>query len=910
MKKLFALCLCVGMVIVAAAQQTSRTVLLENVWYYTHFPWCKSDAQAFDRAEKAVWREASVPGTVQMDMFRDGHLPDLFYGQNFYRAVWLENEDFLYRTTFERPRMVAGERLWIEFEGLDCFATVWINGRQVAKTHNMFKIYAFDVTDMVTPGENRLLVRLAAPMKELFKVVPLAAENMKKLSCAFLVKERLVTRKVQMNYGWDNVPRIITSGIYRPVKLRVASSARIDNVWFRTALAPDHSKATATVAVELSGNTPFDGEVEAVLSRGGKRFTATQRVKVGSVMTTATLKIDVTHPELWWPAGLGEHPLYDLQVNVKRDGKITDSYKERVGIREIKVITDPVEKRSVTYRIGNPDKDKPEVMDGGFVGAWSKIPLPKPEVVDVTPLKFYVNGRYVFIKGFNMQPLDVFESRLTPQRFQRTVTAAVAVGANMLRIWGGGNVESPWFYDACDEQGIMVWQDFFYASGQYPNNPEFLEEIEGETINVTKRLRNRASLAAWCGDNESDMVNHDRGAGQFANKISHEVQKRVMAIHDPDRYWHPSSPSGGGYPRSPWGGDKRNWGAASPENDYMYIRSDEGRFISEGGAPSIEQLSVVNKFIPREWQWPVGGTDYYRMHWGDVPTMRRDFVQDITGKIAKHFGQWRDLEEFIYLSQVFQAHGIPRMAQHFRSRTGECGGVLLWKWADTWPSICYSVIDYEEFLKPGWYTLRRAFAPTTLMIDNQADKLTVKYLNDGVAQKGRKVMCKLAKFDGSTVKQWHATVDFAANSAGVALDPKLNRMDIQSGEYYIKIWIEGDASITPYYYIPSDMVNVKIKPCTVTTKITRRSPSTVDVTFTAAEYTPYVVIWANDPFIKLSDNAFFLEKGESRTITFSVAEGELWGDFTYRWWGAPKNETFMISSKLLKPVGMNPTTYP
>lgn len=894
----------------ANGQKISGTTEISTGWEYTHFPYCETDEEALRIGKTSLWRKAVVPGTVQMDMRRDGMLPDLYFGQNFYSAVWLENEDFLYRTTFAKPDVEPNARIWLDFKGLDNFATIWLNSTQVAKTHNMFKTYSYDVTDMLKEGENTLLIRLAAPMKEVYKVMPNAAANMQQLSGAFFVKERLVTRKVQMNYGWDNVPRIITSGIYRPVILRVCQSARIDNVWFRTTLAEDHSNAAVSVQVELVGDHPFDGEVETILSLGDKSFSARSDVEMKKAEQPATslLKFDVPNPELWWPAGLGEQPLYNLTVNLLKEGKITDSYTERVGIREVKVVTGPAEKRMVNYRIGNPDRKKPEVMDGGFVGAWSKVPLEKPEEVEVTPLKFYVNGRYVFMKGFNFQPLDVFESNLTKGKYDRSIRAAKEMGCNMLRVWGGGNVENDWFYDACDENGILVWQDFFYASGQYPNDAEFLAETEDEIINIVKRLRNRTCLAAWCGDNESDMVNHDRGKGQYSNKISHEVQKKVMAIYDPERYWHPSSPSGGGYPRSPWGGDKRNWGAASPADDYAYIRGDEGRFISEGGASSIAQLSSVRKYMPWNFEWPIN-SDYYFMHWGDVPTMRRDFLKAVSSEISQHFGVAKNLPDFIYLSQIFQAHGIPRMAQHFRSRMDECGGVLLWKWADTWPSICYSVIDYEEFKKPGWYTLKRAFAPTTLMVDNQAERLTVKYINDGPKKNGNEVVCRLAKYDGTVVREWRETIAFQSNSAGMAIDPNLSRKDLMSGEYYIKIWVDNDPAVEPYYYIPTDMIAVKTNLTDVTVSVKRIDASTAEVTFTSPEYVPYVVIWSNNPYISMSDNAFFLEKGASKTIRFTIPEGELWGDFTYRWWNG-ETKTFTIDSELLKPVEMKPTVYP
>jgi len=894
----------------STAQTTSATFAINEKWEYIHFPYQESDEKALEMTVSAQWKKAVVPGNVQMDLMRDGQLPDLYYGQNFYSAVWVENEDFMYRTTFHVPDIKNGKRAYLEFDGLDNFATIWVNGRKIAKTHNMFKTYSFDVTQQVRTGENELLIRLASPMKEVYNQVKNAEQILEKLSCAFFVKERLITRKVQMNYGWDNVPRIILSGIYRPVRLRISNIAKIENVWYRTSISGDHKSATAKVDVELVPHNDFKGELEATLYRNGRTYKASQLIelKKGNQIKNYQMQIDVPDPELWWPAGHGAQPLYQLTVSLKNNKMALDTYSERVAIREVKVKTTPVEKRMVNYRIGNPDKETMDVMDGGFVGAWSKVPLEKPEEVEVTPLQFYVNGRYIFIKGHNMQPLDVFEQNITREKYYRTVDMAVELGSNMLRIWGGGNVENPAFYDACDEKGIMIWQDFFYASGQYPNHQEFLDEIESETINVIKQLRNRACVVAWCGDNESDMVNHDRGVGQFANKISHEVQKKVTKQYDPERYWHPSSPSGGGYPRSPWGGDKRNWGAAFPENDYQYIRGDEGRFISEGGCPSFSQPSTMRRFLPYHAEWPIN-SDYYFMHWGDVPTMRRDFPQTITKMISTYFGEAKSMHEFAYLTQVAQAHGLPRMATHFRNRMEECGGVLMWKWADTWPSIVYSIIDMEEFRKPAFYTVKRAFAPVALMINNTSDHLTVNYLNDLQKLTNQRVRCRLMKADGSLVKEWSNTVDFSENSSGIAIDPNININDYRTGEYYIKIWVENNTSVYPYYYFPADMIQFKQKKGNIDVKIKRVNASTAQITMTAEEFTPYFVLYSSNPYIHFSDNTLFLEKNTPLTITVSVDKGELWGDFTCNWWGGGEKQ-LLIGSELLKPVPMKPTVYP
>ena len=904
MKKLKILFILIMLTSISRGQNISNTIELNSNWEYTHFPYCQTDQQALSESESANWKMAVVPGDVHLDLQHHGELPNLVFGQNFYRSVWVENEDFMYRTSFNAPSLKKNSSIYLDFDGLDCFATIWLNGKQIGKTHNMFMRYSFDVSNTLKPTNNLLVIRLASPMKEIYNYYPNALEVLKDLNGAFGVKERLITRKAQMSYGWDNTPRIISTGIFRPVKLRVCETARIDNVWFRTKLENNYQTASANIVIETLLNGNKDAEVEVVLVKGNKKYSASQKLKSTkkTKKNTTALSLDIPDPELWWPSNLGKQALYTLTVNIKKKGKITDTYSEKVAIREIKVVNTPVEKRMVNYRIGKVKTGDPDPLDGISVGAWSKIPLDKPEEVEVTPFKFYVNGRYVFMKGFDWQPLDIFPVTVSKEKYYRSVEAVVQSGSNMLRVWGGANVENPEFYDACDEKGILVWQDFFYASGQFPNDDFFLKEAEIETINVVKHLRNRACLAAWCGDNESDMVTYDRGAGQFANKISHVVQKRILAEYDPDHYWHPSSPSGGGYPRSSWGGDKRNWGSQYPENDYQHIRGDESRFISEGGVGAFPQLSTLRKFMPQEFEWPVNSDNYF-MHWGDVPTARIRLYNSVLKNIDSYFGSPKNSAELVYLSQILQGHGLSRMGQNFRKNMEQCGGVLIWKWAEVWPSVCFSVFEHEEFKKAAFYTIKRAYSPTVLTMDNVDDKLSVWYINDMAAKNNQQVKCQLFRYDGTKVQEWSKTVEFEENKSAKIIDIDVHQEDFRNGDYYFKMWVENTNAVPAYHYIPCYFKELKTKPGQLDMSIERKSKSRVILRFTASEFTPYILITGSDPTIRFSDNAFFMDKGEVREIELTVPKGELYGDFSFRYWNSDGVKTFTIESELLKPVG-------
>jgi beta-mannosidase len=238
----------------------------------------------------------------------------------------------------------------------------------------------------------------------------------------------------------------------------------------------------------------------------------------------------------------------------------------------------------------------------------------------------------------------------------------------------------------------------------------------------------------------------------------------------------------------------------------------------------------------------------------------------------------------------------------------ECGGVLMWKWADTWPSFCYSVIDYGEYKKPAWYSVKRAFAPTTVFVENKQDELSVDYLNDSGEKRNQKVCCQLKKCDGSIVKEWVKSIDIKANSSDKAIDLAIKRADYDTGEYYIKTWIEGSES-APYYYLLSSMADTKTIQGRVSVTLTRLNNSKVELAFTASEFTPYVVIYASNPYLQFSENSFYMEKGETKKITLTAPEGELWADLTYRWWKS-KPEYLTIDSEYLPAPEQPKVSYP
>jgi beta-mannosidase len=333
---------------------------------------------------------------------------------------------------------------------------------------------------------------------------------------------------------------------------------------------------------------------------------------------------------------------------------------------------------------------------GAESGPWTRVPLDRPTEVEVSPFLVKVNGINVFLKGFNWQNPEVLFGCESVEKVEQLLNYALYANANALRLWGGATVEIDEFYKLCSKKGLLVWQDFYYACAIYPtDHPQFQQTVAAEAADMILRLRNHTCLAMWCGDNESDMIYFDKGIDPASNVVNKVVLPRVLLEHDIQRrYYHPSSPSGGPYPRSDWGGDKRNWGACSPYGNYRHIRQENARLMSEGGYYVLPHMDSIRKFMPRTMEWPLNNATW-ALHSGSVDTTlsARRFLEGMEACV-RYFDTIDSLEKAVEVSQFAHAWGTKLIAERCRQRKFDCGGVLLWKLAASWPCADGMVVDY------------------------------------------------------------------------------------------------------------------------------------------------------------------------------------------------------------------------
>ena len=613
------------------------------------------------------WMAAAVPGDAHLDLLREGVIPDPFVGLGTDACLWMEEKDWWYRLRFVPPvewPEGPGRAARLVFHGLDCFATVFLNGRELARHGNMFRPLEVDVTGLLRPGApNVLAVRLASPL-----YAPMEQPSRQE---TWWGHPRQLSRKAQMSYGWDIAPRLVTVGIWRPVELVQVDGARVADVWVRTRSATaGAAEMEAVIAAEVLPGAGAGLRVE--LEAAGR--TATEDLPSAAGVHEVRFRWRIDRPRLWWPNGSGEPHLYPYRVRIVAGGGR------------------PVDERTGHFGVRTVELDRSATPDGGHA------------------FRFRVNGREIFMRGWNWTPPDAIFARVTPDRRLRLLEAARDSGANMLRMWGGGVYEADDFYDAADRLGLLVWQDFMFACSQYPQDDAFLAEVRAEVEHVVRRLRSHPCLAIWCGDNECDMCYPDPAAAA-GNRVTREAIPGVLGRLDPDRPYIPSSP------HSPAGrryndtadSDVHLWKHGASFRD-PYFLTHRGKFVSEIGFLSLPDVHVVRDYLDGAPPWPAEGP-VWDHHAADTMRTRRfrgmrALVEDLA---SCGWPAPRSLDEYVRVSQELQAEAYRTWVADCAARP-DCGGILLWNLADAWPQMSDAAIAWPLEPKPVLAAVRQAFA--------------------------------------------------------------------------------------------------------------------------------------------------------------------------------------------------------
>lgn len=620
----------------------------------------------FRKLGDATWIPAVVPGCVHLDLQRNKCIPDPFWGTNELSLQWIGRCQWEYVADFDVDDEIL-ESKFIELvaDGIDTIATIYVNGKLLATADNMFRGYRWDIKPLIKRHANRLRFVFANHEAYVKKALPSHTPVERNDS----VGRCTVIRKEQCQFGWDWGPRFVTVGIWRGIRLEAWSVSRLDSVRI-TQKHYDDGRVALNVMPELAeapDSIRFDLSVSL-----NKQCVIERR----DFSCEDPLVLEIPNPQLWWPAGQGAQPLYEVTLTLydKASAKALDFHKCRIGLRRIVL-----------------DRHDDE---------WGES------------FQFVVNGRPVFAKGANWIPADAFAAGMEQADYDRLLRAAAAANMNMLRIWGGGIYESDYFYDLCDELGLMVWQDFMFACTLYPHEESFLENVRAEAQYQVRRLRNRACLALWCGNNEIPQINKEelRSPETRAGyeKLFHELLPEVVGKVDGATPYWPSSEWRGFYDSTLADGEKSGdshiwevWHRRAPVSEYERWNF---RFCSEFGMQSFPSPATQATFCPND-----DGNIFGPVMENHQKNRSGNLI--ILDYISRRYRYPKNQEALVYLSELNQAYCMQFAVEHYRRNMPRCMGALYWQLNDCWPVASWSSIEYTGRWKALHYVARRFFSP-------------------------------------------------------------------------------------------------------------------------------------------------------------------------------------------------------
>lgn len=692
------------------------------------------------------WLPAAVPGHVHADLVRAQVIADPLTLKHELGCQWVDEEQWHYETQFAFAPDASLPRRVLRFEGLDTVCTVLLNGEVIAEHDNMFVPLEVDVSERLAEGDNVLRVhfRSAAQVGRERRRQYLEAEGLSLEMDRF--DERAFVRKAQYMYGWDWGPRLISAGLWRPVTL-LEYQARLTDVHVVQKHNSDGS-VELTVTSEVTG----DATVTHALQIDGFR-----RV----FRDGQTLRID--KPELWWPVGMGEPKLYTLTSVLTAPGDTTslvewealkplDQRQQRIGLRRVEL------------------EQKPDEHGTSF--------------------GFVVNGRPLWTLGANWIPDHSFPSLVDRDRVFAQVERAQKIGMNMLRVWGGGLYETDEFYDACDELGVLVWQDFPFACNYAPDDEAAQEVMRKEASSEVRRLRNRASLCIWCGNNENLVMFETKWGNKetqppryYGENIWNGTLPALLADMDPSRPYVASSPIGGPAANADEAGDQHNWDVWHGRGDWVHYAESRGRFISEFGFASAPGRKAWQVALPARASngndqgpdWAALDVGHPMARWHDKTAKGYD---TFIGYVEFHYGAAKNLEEWTYTSQLNQRDALRFALEHYRGHEF-CRGTLIWQLNDCWPVQSWALLDSEAVYKAAAFELRRLFAPALCALLVSGDKAKVVVALDNVADpQVLPLAVVLRTLDGGSVLQsYEHTVELRPGQRRTAMELDLSAID-------------------------------------------------------------------------------------------------------------------------------------
>ena len=638
--------------------------------------------------------EARVPGCVHTDLMNAGIIANPLYRDNNEKCQWIENGNYTYTTRFAAKR---AEGVRLVFEGLDTYADIYLNGVHLGEVHNMFIPHSFDVAGAIVDGENLLEVKFRSPIAEV--------EGLPKRVGAFTT-ERMYTRRMQCTYSWDWVGRLVTMGIFLPVYLSYPSGVEASGAYIYTS-SVDKFGAEVVTEIEFCGYEN-GGEI-AILEIVSPWGNVVGKCEFFADRERFVRRFNIPSPELWWPVGYGEQPLYTLRVTVGEN-----LFTEEFGIRTLRIVEDVDKPGSEHYELSERIQ---KTWYGSIFGHNESH----------SGFLLLVNETPIFCKGGNWVPCEPFQSEESDEKITKLVKMAREMGVNMLRVWGGGYFERDSFYTACDRNGILVLQDFLMACGEYPEEQQwFIDELKQEAEFAVRKLRNHPSLAWWHGDNENATNGSDTQENYTGRESALSGLIDAVTRLDHSRRFLASSPYGGNtYGSATVGtthsttylGEIFKYFGAEDCTDYKeHIGRMTARFISEEGVfGGVSTPSLLRFMTPEDLCDESEAMLLY--HTKGNPALEKEIFEYVTAFARKILGDPVDLAEKLFKYRYEQYEWVRVTFENAKRNIGYNNGILFWMYNDCWPAaLGWAFVDYYLMPKASWYIFKRLAKTVTASV--------------------------------------------------------------------------------------------------------------------------------------------------------------------------------------------------
>lgn len=785
----------------------------------------------FRKAGTKEWLPAIVPGCIHLDLFRLGIIKDPFYRDNEASIQWISEIGWEYKKVFQFDEDAFSARhIELVCKGLDTYANVYINDSLVIVADNMFREWVKDIKPYLYQGKNAIRIQFPA-------IGPENKARYEKLRYKFPGDEKVVCRKAGYHFGWDWGPTLITSGIWKTIYLRSWTQVNVLGV---QCIQKNLTDSLANMAADFNLVSDLaDSAYFKVMMENGRVFKKAAVIRKGNNLVRLDFKIE--NPQYWWPNGFGKPVLYNLRYEVTFAGKKVGEGMKRVGLRTISLV-----QRS-----------------------------------DSTGKTFYfkVNGHPIFAKGGNYIPQDNFLTRVSDSSYHRVIADVKAANMNMLRVWGGGVYEKDLFYDLCDENGIMVWQDLMFACAMYPTEKDFMRNVLSEVVENVYRLRNHPSIALWCGNNEIDEGWKNWGWQKqynYSKKDSFDIFSTYLFLFngkipeiiskiDTLRAYIPSSPmTGWGRDESLKKGDVHYWGVWWGKEPFQVFNKKIGRFMSEYGFQSFPELSTIKKFtLPDDRKLGSPVLKSHQKHPAGYETIDEYLLRD--------YHKPKDFESYIQVSQLLQAEGIQTAIEAHRRAKPYCMGTLFWQLNDCWPVVSWSAIDYYGKKKAVYYRIKNAFQQILPSAVVENGRVKVYVISDNPIPVDAKLSLNLTSFDGKSIFQRNIQISIPAQSSKVYFDTLRNELleGLDSAKVLLVSTIQGDdgslARNLFYFESPKNLL--------MTTPTFEKKAEKIENGYRIVLKTDKLAkgVYLSVPLEgEFSDNYFDMLPGESREIFFET----------------------------------------